>query len=509
MTHLFCRQALACLLAFGFAAPAAAQFADLAKRVPDSANVVALVNMDVLLASPFAKTINLAGRREAAYKSGVSFLPPDTRHAILSMDMDFDLWVPMWESAVIDLDHQPDMGKIAAMSGGSADLIQGIPVVQLPSDAYVAKFGPSTAAFMAPANRQATTRWVQNSLRKTKPDLSLYLSEALHYVDDLRTPVVVAIDMKNAYSPVEIRTRLLQSRELIERFKLDEEQVIRTLSGLRGVTLGITFIDKPFGKVKIDFEDEINLSPEIAKAAMIHVFSNHGVLLDEFEEWTPKVSGKSISLEGTMTESGLKRVSSLFNRPPSLRPLDPNNLPTPKSAEEQMKDASLAYYHQVEDLLKDLKKTKPTTSMGAIGVWLNKYASKIDQLSVLHVDPELVNYGAFASDSFRAAYNSIRSGAAKSRIRQVNTPMQYDYYTQTNTYGYTYRDGYFGAGVVPWGDTYTYAVPDVQAYANEKARVRTEERVASGNDARQIVQGIEKATAEIRRKMTQKYSVDF
>ena len=66
-----------------------------------------------------------------------------------------------------------------------------------------------------------------------------------------------------------------------------------------------------------------------------------------------------------------------------------------------------------------------------------------------------------------------------------------------------------GAGVVPWGDTYTYAVPDVQAYANEKARVRTEERVASGNDARQIVQGIEKATAEIRRKMTQKYSVDF
>jgi hypothetical protein len=128
---------------------------------------------------------------------------------------------------------------------------------------------------------------------------------------------------------------------------------------------------------------------------------------------------------------------------------------------------------------------------------------------VLNVDPELVDYGAGVSESLRAAYNGIRSGAARSRIRQVNTPMQYDYYSYGTTYGYTYRDGHYGTGVTPYGAYGTVAVPDQRAYAHEKTRVRTEERVSSANSARDIVQNIQKATADIRRRMTQKYQVDF
>jgi hypothetical protein len=500
------------LVVAALASPAKAQFEFLARKIPNSANVVAFVNMDKLLDSPVARAQNWQAKRDHAYASGVSFLPPDTKYAVLSMDMDLDTWTPLWESAVLQLDHDPDMNKVAAMSGGSPDVIEGYKLVALPSDAYVVKFSTNVAAFMAPANRQSTTRWLRNQKERDDLNVSSYMQDAYKYANDLGTPVIVAIDLEGAFPEGEVRSHLNQGGEFVKANKIDPDLAAKFIAGIRGVTLGITFNDFPFGKVRVDFKEDVNISPEMAKAAMIHAFSTHGVMLNEFNEWKPEVKGKTVYLEGVLTPSGLRRVSSLFNRPPSLKPLDPNVKPVPKSKEEMEKEASVAYFHAVEDQLKDLRQTKQGTNvstMGQIGVWMSKYANKIDQLSVLNVDPELVNYGAYVSDSLRMGYNSIRSGAAKARIREVNTPMQYDYYTQTNTYGWTYRDGWFGGGVTPYGYSNTYAVPDQQAYAHERARAREEERIYSGNSARDSMQGIEKATGDIRRKMTQKYGVDF
>jgi hypothetical protein len=365
---------------------------------------------------------------------------------------------------------------------------------------------------MAPANRQSVSRWLRQVKAKDDINVSGYLFDAYKYANDRGTPVVMAIDLENAFPQAEVLARLSQSQDFLKKYNLDAARVSNTIAGVRGITFGITFADKAFGKVKIDFQDELTMTPEVAKAAMIYVFSKHGVLLDEFVDWKPEVSGKSISLEGFLTPSGMRRVSSLFNRPPSLKmPASAGDV-VPKTKEELAKEGSLRYFHQIEDCLKDMKLTKQGASvstMGSYGVWMSKYANKIDQLSVLNVDPELVNFGAYVSDSLRGGYNAIRSGAAKSRIREINTPMQYNYYTVTNTYGYTYRDSYWGGGGGPVGDSATYGVPDQQAYAHEKARARTEERVASGNQARDSIQGIEKATGDIRRAMTQKYGVDF
>jgi hypothetical protein len=513
---MYTRSALASfvlLIAF-LAGPAAAQFNELAKKIPVSANAVAFVNVEKLMDSPVAKQLGWAKNRDKAFATGVSFLPPDSRHAVLAMELDLNTWVTMWEAAILELDHNPDPKKVAEMSGGAIDTIEGLTVVDLPSDAYLVRFAADTGAFMAPANRQSVSRWLKQV--KTKDDLNVsgYIFEAYKFANDRGTPVVMALDLENAFPETAVLARLLQpqSQDFLKKYNLDAARVANTVAGVRGITFGITFGDKPFGKVKIDFQDEVTMTPEIAKVAMIHVFSTHGVLLDEFLDWKPEVSGKSISLEGFVTPSGMRRVSSLFNRPPSLKmPASAGDV-VPKTKEEKIKEASVNYFHQVEDQLKDLKLTKQgaqVSTMGSYGVWMSKYANKIDQLSVLNVDPELVSFGAYVSDSLRGGYNAIRSGAAKSRIREVNTPMQYDYYTQTNTYGYTYRDSWWGGGGGPVGDTSTYAVPDQQAYAHARAAVRTEERIASGNQARDSVQGIEKATGDIRRAMTQKYGVDF
>lgn len=504
------RWSLLSLLVLVFATSANAQFAELTKKIPASANVAAFVNVEKLMESPAAIAGNWAANRDKAYASGVSFLPPDAKYAVLAMELDLQLWTPMWESAVMQLDHDPDVKNVVAMTGGAPDTIEGLSVVDLPSDAYLVKFGPNVGAFMAPANRQSAARWLRQVQAKDDLNVSGYLFEAFKFANDRGTPVIVALDLEDSMPISDVRSHLLQQGDFIKKYNLNLENVAKTISSVRGITLGITFADKPFGKVKIDFKDDVAMTPEIAKAAMIYVFTNHGVMLNEFEDWKPEVSGKSISLEGYMTASGVRRVSSLFNRPPSLK------LPTsagdvvPKTKEQKMAESSVNYFHQITGYLDDFKKVKTgAQSMGSYGVWMSKYASKIDQLSVLNVDPDLINYGAYVSDTLRMSYNAIRSGAAKSRIREVNTPMQYNYYSRTNTYGYTYRDGWFGGGAVPVGDTYNYAVPDQQAYIHARTAVKTEERVQSGNEARSIFQGIEKATGDIRRAMTQKYMVDF
>jgi hypothetical protein len=87
--------------------------------------------------------------------------------------------------------------------------------------------------------------------------------------------------------------------------------------------------------------------------------------------------------------------------------------------------------------------------------------------------------------------------------------MEYNYYSGGTTYGYTYREGYYGAGYVPYGNYGTVAVADRRAYWHDRSAVRTEERVASAQQARTVMQQIREAQADMRKRMTQKYQVDF
>jgi hypothetical protein len=499
-----------CLLLAGLllmARPANAQFDELARYVPSSANALVVVNVEKLMATPAAKTGRWAERRDTAFASGISFLPPDSKRAVLAKQFDLQMGVPLWEAAVLQIDHEPSMEKVVELTGGSLDKVANLPAVGLPEDAFVVKLGVRTAAFMAPANRQSVVRWMQEVLRQSSPQLSPYLTEAYAYANEIGTPVILSLDLEDALPLNAIKARLAEPepKEFLAANKLDSGQVAQMLSGLRGLTLGITFTDKPFGKVKVDFRDNVPLSPQGAKAALVFALGIHGAMIDEFETWTPKVAGKQYTLEGNLGDSGIRRISSLFDRPPSLREKSYTPQEQAKSKEQLTVEASQAYFKKVVGLLDDLKETRDSSSnrtLPQIATWMNKYASKIDQLSVLHVDPELADYGAQVAEMLRGAYAALQSGAAQSRIRQANTEVQSNYYTYGATYGYTYRYGADGA----WG---TVAAPDIAGYKHEMARIRTEERTASGNQARDIVQGIKSLTAETRRKMTQKYEVDF
>lgn len=352
-------------------------------------------------------------------------------------------------------------------------------------------------------------RWMREIDSRKEMSLSPYLTEAYGYANEIGTPIILAMDLEDSITPESLTAKMEEAREFLAKHKLDPAETAGLLSTIRGITLGIVFSDKTSGKLRVDFGTNVTMEPETAKAALLHVLAKRGAMIDEFEEWKPSVKGKTFYLEGSLGPSGMLRISSLFNRPPSLKVPEITQEQKVMTKEEQVVAASQNYFKQINKLYNDLRAQKAGSSsytMPQLGVWMSKYAAKIDQLSVLNVDPELVEYGANAADLLRGGYDAIRTGAAQSRIRQVNTPMQYNYYSYGNTYGYAYN-GYGVGG--PVGDYGTVAVADTAAYRHARTAAKTEERVKSGTQARSSIQELQRATAEIRKKMTMKYQVDF
>jgi hypothetical protein len=497
---------------FGLAsctASVGAQFEELAKKVPSHANAIAFVNVEKLMASPIAVKEKWAQKKDSAFASGVSFLPSDAKYALLAMQFEPETWMPMWEAAIMDIDHEPSQAKAVALTGGKADTIIGREAVALPGNAHLVRLAPRTVAFMAPANRQAVARWMREIDTRKAMGLSPYLTEAYGYAEEIGTPVILAMDLEDTVTPQGLQARMEGSKEFLTKHKLDPAETAGLMSTIRGLTLGIVFSDKTYGKLRVDFGTNVTMEPETAKAALLYVLAKRGAMIDEFEGWKPAVKGKTFYLEGNLGPSGMLRISSMFNRPPSLKVPEITDEQKVMTKEQQIVASSQNYFKQINKLYSDLRAQKAgnsTYTMPQLGVWMSKYAAKIDQLSVLNVDPELVDYGANAADLLRGGYNAIREGAAENRIRQVNTPMQYNYYSYGNTYGYAYNGWGYGG---PVGDYGSFAVADTAAYRQQRTAIHAEERVKAGTQARSSIQELEKATADIRKKMTIKYQVDF
>jgi hypothetical protein len=489
-----------------------AQFEELVDKVPASANAIFLVNVDKVLSSPAAAKNNWKERIQEAYTSGVTILPPHASQAVLSMSLDLESTHTLWESAIMRVKNEPAVESVARMSGGSVEQLDGIQTVALPGDAYLVNFGNKIVGAMAPANRQAVSRWLREIKGRKGSGLSPYLTEALGFANDVGTPVVLALDLEHAVSVDQVRLALASEPNFEKDTGVAVDEAATFVTSLRGVTLGITLADKPFGKIKVDFEENVPFSAEVAKKLLLKALARRGAMIDEIEGWTPKVSGKQFTVEGYLEKSGTRRIFSLFDRPPSL-PSKGEAPPTQQlSKEELVKEATKTYFTNMEEMLDDLRDKPKTASHYTVGqkaVWYKTYARKIERLPVLNVDPDLMQFSSQVSSSLYQAADAITSGAARSRTRQVNAAPTYNYYTNTSVYGYSYRSNDYGSGYVPYGSTSTVAVEDVQAEFNNRARIRTEERVASMNQARGIVDQMELEVSNMRKKLTQKYQTEF
>ncbi len=500
-----------CLMNLGNSAHA--QFENLVLHLPNGANTLLLLNAEEMLSSPLAAKEGWRKKEENAFASGITLLSPQVNQLAMAARIDFETNRANWRAAVMNVSSEPSMPEVAAEHGGTVDQIEHRDAAILPNDTVVVEFGKNLAGVLTPGNRQQVGEWIRDvySSSSRKP-LSGYLQEAETFADR-GAPIIMAIDLQNVVSQKVIRDRL-NSSPTLQGKDVDLDKLSTVLASIRGVTLGITIGDQVFGKVKVDFGEDISIMKDFAKPLLLEALSNHGAMINEFRDWTASVSGKQFSIEGDLLQSGRQRILSLLDAPPALQ-APPKQ--TPASGEQDQNSlvalTSQQYFNSIKQFLDDLHgkgQSHDFTTPGEIAVWYERYASKIDSLRILNVDRDLVEFGSYVANQLRQGQTAMQGVGERSALRVSEKPnaTAYNYaYAAGGRAGFNRYGGYARGG-------YAYAYRynprlSLKLEGQQRSRIHMQERIRGATAAHTITQGLQEEMAHMREVLTDRYDVEF
>jgi hypothetical protein len=489
---------------------AADEFQDLVNQIPRSANAVVLLNMEKAKNSPLGIKENWKSKIEKAFEAGLFRVPPQATRFVLASEIDFEFKEPLWEVAIIDVNENFSMEKIAEKRQGTTDTIENLPAIALPNDTYLVQLGPKTLGAMAPANRQTVVRWIREIRKPSPQPLSPYLQKAAVFSDKTGSEIIMAIDLDGMMSFKRVGKYLKSKQKELDEWGANLIDVTNLLSEIQGMRIGVRIGDPSSAMVAVDLRGDATPIKSFAKPLFLQILSDLGASSDNLNSWTAQAKKNEISLAGKLDRSGLRRLLSVVDAPAidddavaNSSEVSPGELPAVQAK------AAREHFRAVTEMFDDLKDDmKSSRNLASTQLWFDKYAKRIERLPVLNVDPELLDYSAFVASQLRKASLASKTMGIQSGVRQaqITTADVAPYAVGTSRWG---RYGYYGG----YGGARGYAVYDrgaeMKAVESERRVVRAEEKAVAATDIQQLRQDIIAATTDMRRKMTQKYKVEF
>jgi len=464
---------------------AAAQFNELAAKIPGTANAIVLLDGPKLLSSPLATKEGWKEKYEQAFASGLVSIAPDTQQLILASQIDYEFMRPVWEAAVGDLGRERSLADVARRTKGTIDPLGDTQAVALRDDAFLVAFGPKRLGVMSPANRQSVARWLREASSRTQSVLSPYLQGAL--TASQTSGIVMAFDLQDAVPPDVIRAKLATSPALAGK-NINLDAAAKALASIRGLSLEVAVTDGTFGRLMIHFNDDASILAPVAKPLLLEILASLGATIDDIEQWQVESEPQRITLRGPLSTAGRKRVFSLIDQPTSaLIAIDKSGTGAELQDQAQKGMASLAYYRSINSILDEVReKSKNAKTFGENALWFDKWARKIDRLPLLNVDAELLAFG-------RSVGVSLRNMATSLRGIGINTAARSAQIYDSGSYGY---NGY--SYYAEWRDV-----------DDERRAVKADEKAKGAISARSTAGDLATENARIRQVMSQKYQLEF
>jgi hypothetical protein len=468
---------------------------ELLVNLPDTSNVLILMDLKAIKQSPIGKKEDYAHKHESEYLAGTTGISPNVQKLALAAQIEPGTLKNTWEIGVASVNQKISMAKVAKAHGGAQDTVDGKNVVFTPRNAAFVELGPNTMGYMRPANRQALARWLRTTKNNTKTTISPYLQAAAARAKD--SQIILALDLTDMLDEGGVLHRLQQCQTL-KGAKDDLKPMAKTITGVKGITLAVQFDQVITGELTVDFSGSIDPIKSVAKRLLLEAIDEAGAHIEDFDAWPEKSEGNTVTLRGKMSPKGLRQILSLVTPPAdSVETQTSGDSTTP---EDPKVLATQRYLMALTSYLGDLKgESKRARSFEKMAVWYDKYADKIDNLPILDVDQDMLNYGSNTSSALRNIAQSARGAPiAQSTLRNQEASIQA---AGAVPYGFY---GPYGGAHVGWG----YQYLDVNNYKqiqNLQKDVRNNEYEERMN----IWDSIAKATADIRRKMVEKYKVDF
>jgi hypothetical protein len=470
-----CALALA-LMVFATRSKADEPLNEMLRRVPDTANALAVIDVKALNNSPVAKRQGWKDRRQVL-TDNTSFLPKNVDKIVMASTIDLASMKNTWNLAVVDLSVNATTDALIRAERGARDQVGGREVVWTPRNAYLVLLKSRLLAQFSPANRQELARWLKLESQSAVPKLSGFLDQATNDVGR-SGQMVVALNLEDAFLPGAIREFLKTSTALPPKSDLDK--ISNVLASIKGFRMTVSADEDVNGVLTVEFREPVAPLGESAKAILLEALTGLGAEVEDLPKWSAMSVGTTVVMKGKLSEGAITRILSLFDLPNQADlPESPGAAPAePKQTTVSMAQATKRYYSSIGTILDDLKHQKSTGQTGT-ALWYGRYARKIDQLPVLHVDPDLVRWAQDLTDGLRkvsTAYDGVSSATN---------------YRQTVSYsGY----GYGGGSNVTAADS---------------ARIRKQEDIYAVKVSKDTWSQIDSQFAAMRKTLTLKYQIEF
>jgi len=489
MFRAHCLSISCVILGLLLARPAAAQFEALAAKVPSTANAIALLDAQKLMASPLAQKEGWKEKYEQAFATGLVSISPNTKRMIIAAQLDVAHMTPLWELAVADFDEEKSVAEIARNTKGAIDTVGDLQAVVLSDNSYCVQLEPTRLGVFAPANRQTVARWLREVGSRTEPGLSPYLKATLAASET--SQIVIAFDLEDAVPAELIRDKLAGSAALANK-RIDLDAATKALAGLRGVVLEVAVTDGSFGRLMVHFNGDASVLAPFAKPLLLEVLGNQGAMIDDIADWKVTTEPQKFTLTGPLSQSGRRRVLSLIDHPTAaLIAADKSKSTSAQPESSRMAYATQQYFKSITTIRDDLReKAKDAKTFGQHAMWLDNWARKIDRMPILDVDPEMLAYGNYTTARMRDASAALKGIGIRSSAQQAQVYQTY------SSSGYA---GYYGGGYnVQWNNV-----------QGQRRAIGATERATGATTAQGISAEMDNETVKIRQAMTAKYKINF
>lgn len=484
------------------AADQASRFGDLISRVPAGANTLIMLDVEAIRGSLFVVNTPASEKASQRQVSRYVFGAKELDRAVLAADLDLTDFTPVWETVLVKTNIEPVLADIAQRQNGRVEQLGSMQAVWLPSNGYVVPFTSRLLGMRFPADRPFVTSWANHPALADTNALSPYLKEAAAYPENVGTEIIMAVDLENAVDPGAVRQNL-EETQAIKGKDVDLDQLASVLASVRGLTLGIRVTTNVTGSLRIDFKEDVSMMEGYAKPLILEKLAKFGLMIDEFYGWDARVGKNTLFLSGTLTVQGLRRVLMIVDPPtPELSAPSGETATTSTSGAEATAQKTLDYYKALETLVNDVKNpnTKNVVGTGEVAIWMDRYAKKIDQLPILGVDEQLVDFSATIAQAIRDMAFQFRGVGIEAGKMSNNPRLQWDYDGRGGSYG-----GYGWGGYQ--GGAWQVATPEVTMPASNVARKVGRANVSSNRA--DLWRQIDDDMATARRELTKRYQIEF
>lgn len=486
------RIAVICLALAGITGNVSGQdISKLLQRIPANANVLTVIDAKALMNSQRAATDGWSQKRQLDYQSGKIPFPPGLNFCVVASEYSPAQHANLWQVSLLEFPGKVYEDKVAKLEGSEVELIDNSYVVPSRRNMYYVQFERESWGIYSPANRQQMMRWMKYAKTNTNGSVNDYLSNAV-LAGGAKGQVTIAVDLRDTLDRVEILKRL-QATKILDA-NADRTKWTDFIRGIQGITLTVNVTNGFNAEFRLDFKDNVAPFAEQLPALVIETTERAGLNVGDVSQWKSKAQGKSLTMTGGFDSDDFKKVLGMV-LPATFGPDQEEGL----TGTAALAANSQRYFKAVNNLLKELRdksdRMDRDRAWNTNASWYEYTVKKLDQLPIVNVDQDLVNYTNTVTAQLRMCAESLRGVNIEGKVLD-------SYKRKSVGYGWDGGYGYGGYGI---GGFYGGQYDNYQEVASAKA-----ENAAKGAKERNAIwTQIGDATQTLRSGLAQKYNLEF